>query len=376
MSGLTSLTAASIDVSDDAPPPLNLLDVCGDVLGLIATHLISKQGPIAFDPEFVASATLSRAYVHLLTADIHVLVRLSMACKTLHNIANTWIPCTNLERFSLEVAIKRSQCHRITFQDARIELQDTVANKSRVAVISALLRRHPSLICHVEAHAGSRAPAAVASGFSMQRLLKLGALLGAYGADPKQLRLRGWGSSVSSIAQWPVGPASRRCDIFFSFDEKTGLAPPAAVEVEADDLCLTTIPTRPEWYARACERAAVSADAAGASTSDTGTGGGSFKKPYKVLPVDKQFFDAIAQELMGNEKLKSLWHSLRGQPQCERLQIVNNCDAETRRLFEAVGGYAGDGRSTASSMTIAVMGMQGLNVNPPPPDLPHGELEA
>ena len=64
-----------------------------------------------------------------------------MACKTLHNIANTWIPCTNLERFSLEVAIKRSQCHRITFQDARIELQDTVANKSRVAVIAALLRR-------------------------------------------------------------------------------------------------------------------------------------------------------------------------------------------------------------------------------------------
>ena len=394
MSGLTSLTgaadaadaaivgtlgaaAASIDVSDDAPPPLNLLDVCGDVLGLIATHLISKQGPIAFDPEFVASATLSRAYVHLLTADIHVLVRLSMACKTLHNIANTWIPSTNLERFSLEVAIKRSQCHRITFQDARIELQDTVANKSRVAVIAALLRRHPSLICHVEAHAGSRAPSAVASGFSMQRLLKLGALLGAYGADPKQLRLRGWGSSVSSIAQWPVGPASRRCDIFFSFDEKTGLAPAAAVEVEADDLCLTTIPTRPEWYARACEKAAVSADAAGASTdSDTGTGGGSFKKPYKVLPVDKQFFDAIAQELMGNEKLKSLWHSLRGQPQCERLQIVNNCDAETRRLFEAVGGYAGDGRSTASSMTIAVMGMQGLNVNPPPPALPHGELEA
>ena len=95
-----------------------------------------------------------------------------------------------------------------------------------------------------------------------------------------------------------------------------------------------------------------------------------------MLPVDKQFFDAIAQELMGNEKLKSLWHSLRGQPQCERLQIVNNCDAETRRLFEAVGGYAGDGRSTASSMTIAVMGMQGLNVNPPPPDLPHGELAA
>ena len=138
----------------------------------------------------------------------------------------------------------------------------------------------------------------------MQRLLKLGALLGAYGADPKQLRLRGWGSSVSSIAQWPVGPASRRCDIFFSFDEKTGLAA-AAVEVEADDLCLNDHPDAARVVCARMREGGGSADAAGAST-DSDTGGGSFKKPYKVLPVDKQFFDAIAQELMGNEKLVTL----------------------------------------------------------------------
>lgn len=198
-----------------------------------------------------------------------------------------WCPALCLERCAVAFAISDAfRSHpRICFADAKCDLARDETRK--IEQTAALLMRHRSLVCHVEGHAGARAPHAAAGGFSCQRALKVGALLVVSGADPHQLRLRGWGRAVAAIAQWQQGTrASRRCDLFFSLRPRTtgGHGVDERIQCEEAEAHLgpvetVTLPSRPEYYAAARRQ------------------GGSTSQPQAV-PLDSFFADRVAQELV------------------------------------------------------------------------------
>ena len=124
-------------------------------------------------------------------------------------------------------------------------------------------------------------------------------LLAAKRCPAGRMRMRGWSKTVSRAAQWPSGAPSRRADVFFTLGRT---AIPALY-----------LPPRPAYYADVHE------------ASDS-----------SVVPVDRFFFDEVAQELMSHSKLQSAFRSLHGLPMEERSAVMAGmvqADAELADLF-------------------------------------------
>ena len=237
---------------------------------------------------------------------------------------------------------------RLTFSDAKCELRG-VANAERLDLIASLLRRHPTLVAHVEGHTGVNAPARAAPGFSMQRAQHVGVALASRGVDAAtRVRMRGWGQSVARAAEWPQGPASRRVDVFFTFGPAwEGGADPAcerahgAARATSSAAASPTIflPPRPDYYGRV-ERFAASARAhyAGERPLDACP---------QLVPADQFFYDAVAQALLADPRLQAVFEALHGQPPARRPALVAEAVAadetgELGRLFARLHECAGD----------------------------------
>lgn len=217
-----------------------------------------------------------------------------------------------LEQYAVLAALMRVGGTQLTFTDAGVELKPG-RSLVRIEVFARLLKRHPTLVAHIEGHAGVNAPDRTAAGFSLMRAKKVGVMLAARRCPAGRLRMQGWGKGVSRAAQWPSGAASRRADVFFTLGRMR--MPPAY------------LPPRPSAYDVHSEAAQTC-----------------------VVQVDRFFKDEVAQELMTHPKLQAAFQSLHGMPMDERTAHMSgmvDADPELRDLFETLHECAGESVSVA-----------------------------
>ena len=217
-----------------------------------------------------------------------------------------------LEHYAVLAALFRVGGTNLTFVDAGVDVKPG-RSMLKIEVMARLLRRHSTLVAHIEGHAGMNAPDRAATGFSQMRAKRVGVLLAAKRCPAGRMRMRGWSKTVSRAAQWPSGAPSRRADVFFTLGRT---AIPALY-----------LPPRPAYYADAHE------------ASDS-----------SVVPVDRFFFDEVAQELMSHSKLQSAFRSLHGLPMEERSAVMAGmvqADAELADLFATLQECAGQSVSVA-----------------------------
>ena len=216
------------------------------------------------------------------------------------------------EEYAVIAALSRAGGTQLTFTDAGVDLKPGRSHV-RIDVFARLLKRHPTLVAHIEGHAGSNAPDRAAAGFSLSRAKKVGVLLAARRCPASRLRMQGWGKSVSRAAQWPAGAPSRRVDVFFTLGRMR--SPPLF------------LPPRPLCYAEVSESCHAS-----------------------VAPVDRFFHDEVAQELMTHPKLQAAFRRLHGLPMDERKGVMDamvDADAELVGLFATLKECAGESVSVA-----------------------------
>ena len=241
-----------------------------------------------------------------------------------------------IEEYAVVAALSRIGGTQLTFRDAGADLKPG-KSYTRVEVFARLLQRHPTLVAHIEGHAGVNAPDRAAAGFSLSRAKRVGVLLAARCCPAARLRMQGWGKSVSRAAQWPAGAPSRRVDVFFTLGRMR--SPPLF------------LPPRPPCYSEAEE----------CHTS--------------VSPVDRFFFDEVAQELMTHPKLQAAFRRLHGLPMDERQGVMAamvDADPELVGLFATLKACAGDsvsvarGEPSAEELRVA----RYVNAEPEPEHIP------
>lgn len=142
---------------------------------------------------------------------------------------------TSLEGLAVLESVVGLGTNRIFFREAEAVFR-AGSSRLRLEEFAAMLRRHPTLMALVEAHAGSKyTNQAMADNCSRERALAVGAALCRWqdsNWDEAQaqrfahrLRFRHWGSVCATAAGWTAGLESCHAEVFFSLDGGTSWLP-------------------------------------------------------------------------------------------------------------------------------------------------------
>ena len=220
-----------------------------------------------------------------------------------------------IEQYAVLSAIMAGGGSCLTFKDARCELREGGGSRARIDLIARLLQRHPFLHVRVEAHAGLAAPDTFADGFACNRARHVGVLLVARGVEPARVGMRGWGKSVTRLAHWGAGLASRRADAFLTFTDYRG--------------AIHHLPPRPAYY------------------------NGSQALPTSVR-VDRHFFDAVAQEMMQDIDVQAAFESMHSQRWAELCIATPTLRDKLEAIHQNVGTAASRTRDLPSVEELRV----------------------
>ena len=297
-----SFQSAPMDGLLDADPDASLTGLLPDLLVEIAAWLLDDilaEGAAALAQLSACSHTLRNH---------HAAVFAKLAAERARRNWQTYDlqPGIELQQYAVLACIARAGgATRLMFKDTRC-LAWTGRSAARLELLARLMQQHTGLVAHVESHAGTHLPDGIAENLSCQRALRAGVMFATHGVDASRLQMRGWGSGVAKLAQWPSGTESRRVDIFMSFGhDRAPLLP------------------RPSYYAAA-------------------------PAPRRVV-ADRLFFDEVAQEILQHPKLLALYTSLHGLDDFTRRQAVTDAlasDTELALLYEQLRERAGDSAST------------------------------